>query len=220
LEIHLYLFFYSEFTIAEIEHFLDPLDKTHPKFETVADLEIPLYSAIDQTNGHSAQLVRLDDAVRSRLINNETLGFFIGRIYLFLIKIGIDKNRIRFRQHMKNEMAHYACDCWDAECKISYGWIECVGCADRSSYDLTQHAKCSGHGLVAQRQLPIPKRIQISARKINDKVIGQVFRKDTSTIKEILENLSETEARILHEKLEQGYGSIDFSRHDHCFFIR
>ena len=50
-----------------------------------------------------------------------------------LIKIGIDKNRIRLRQHMKNEMSHYACDCWDAECKISSGWIECIGCADRSA---------------------------------------------------------------------------------------
>ena len=39
---------------------------------------------------------------------------------------------------MSNEMAHYACDCWDAEIKTTYGWVECVGCADRSAYDLTQ----------------------------------------------------------------------------------
>ena len=39
---------------------------------------------------------------------------------------------------MNNEMAHYACDCWDAEIKTTYGWVECVGCADRSAYDLTQ----------------------------------------------------------------------------------
>ena len=32
---------------------------------------------------------------------------------------------------MANEMAHYACDCWDAEILTSYGWVECVGCADR-----------------------------------------------------------------------------------------
>jgi glycyl-tRNA synthetase len=38
-------------------------------------------------------------------------------------------------------MAHYACDCWDCELETSYGWIECVGCADRSAYDLEQHAK-------------------------------------------------------------------------------
>jgi len=43
------------------------------------------------------------------MVNNETLGYFIARIYLFLIKIGIKHEKLRFRQHMANEMAHYAC---------------------------------------------------------------------------------------------------------------
>lgn len=37
-------------------------------------------------------------------------------------------------------MAHYAADCWDAEIECSYGWIECVGIADRSAYDLRAHS--------------------------------------------------------------------------------
>lgn len=54
------------------------------------------------------------------VINNSVLGYFIGRIYLYLTKVGIAKDKLRFRQHMDNEMAHYACDCWDAEAKTSY----------------------------------------------------------------------------------------------------
>lgn len=73
------------------------------------------------------------------IVNNETLGYFIGRVYLFLTRLGIDKERLRFRQHLANEMAHYAADCWDAEIECSYGWIECVGIADRSAYDLRAH---------------------------------------------------------------------------------
>lgn len=72
-------------------------------------------------------------------MNNQTLGYFIGRVYLFLTNLGIDKERLRFRQHLPNEMAHYAADCWDAEIECSYGWIECVGIADRSAYDLQAH---------------------------------------------------------------------------------
>jgi glycyl-tRNA synthetase (class II) len=72
-------------------------------------------------------------------INNETLGYFIGRTYLFLTALGIHKERLRFRQHLQNEMAHYAADCWDAEIECSYGWVECVGLADRSAYDLKAH---------------------------------------------------------------------------------
>jgi glycyl-tRNA synthetase len=180
------------------------MDKTHPKFATIADLSIPLYSAVAQINGEPPQLVRLEDAVRSSVINNETLGYFIGRVYLFLVRIGIDPNRIRFRQHKNDEMAHYACDCWDAECHSSYGWIECVGCADRSCYDLTQHTNSSGQRLVAERPLPLPKRIQVLERNINRAVIGQMFRKDALIVIEHLEQLSADEARTLHEKLNQG----------------
>lgn len=52
-----------------------------------------------------------------------------------------------FRQHLPDEMAHYACDCWDAEIEMSLGWVECVGIADRSAYDLTCHSKATNVGL-------------------------------------------------------------------------
>lgn len=74
------------------------------------------------------------------IVDNETLGYFIARVYLFLTSLGIDKERLRFRQHLQNEMAHYAQDCWDAEIECSYGWFECVGLADRSAFDLKAHS--------------------------------------------------------------------------------
>jgi glycyl-tRNA synthetase len=88
-------------------------------------------------------LTTFDDDFDQGIVNNETLGYFIGRVYLFLTSLGIDKDRLRFRQHLTNEMAHYAADCWDAEIECSYGWIECVGIADRSAYDLDAHSVIS-----------------------------------------------------------------------------
>ena len=195
--------------MAEIEHFVDPTDKSHPKFENVADLEVQLYSATNQMSGQSSQLIRLGDAVRSNLINNETLGYFIGRIYLFMTKVGVNKSRLRFRQHMSNEMAHYACDCWDAECKTSYGWVECVGCADRSCYDLNQHSKFSGERLVAERPLAESKKVQVNEVQAHANVIGKSFGKNTAAITNHLQKLSHEDARDLHEKLEKGWGEDD-----------
>lgn len=43
-----------------------------------------------------------------KIVDNETLGYFLGRVQLFLEKIGIDPKKLRCRQHMGNEMAHYA----------------------------------------------------------------------------------------------------------------
>lgn len=54
------------------------------------------------------------------LVANETLGYYMARIHKFLTTVGIKFDCLRFRQHMNNEMAHYACDCWDAECLTSY----------------------------------------------------------------------------------------------------
>jgi hypothetical protein len=48
----------------------------------------------------------------------------MARIQQFLIRIGVEPGKLRFRQHMGNEMAHYACDCWDAELLTSYVSME------------------------------------------------------------------------------------------------
>ena len=91
------------------------------------------------------------------VVNNETLGYFLGRTYLFLTALGIDPLRLRFRQHLPHEMAHYAADCWDAEIECSYGWIECAGLADRSAYDLKAHSEKSRVELVAYEKYAEPR---------------------------------------------------------------
>uniref|UniRef100_U3J7P9 Glycine--tRNA ligase n=1 Tax=Anas platyrhynchos platyrhynchos TaxID=8840 RepID=U3J7P9_ANAPP len=174
-----------EFTMAEIEHFVDPSEKSHPKFENVADLNILLYSSKAQVSGQSAHIMRLGDAVQQGVINNSVLGYFIGRIYLFLTKVGVSPDKLRFRQHMENEMAHYACDCWDAESKTSYGWIEIVGCADRSCYDLSCHARATKVPLVAEKLLKEPT-VNIVQFEANKGAIGKAYKKDAKVVLEFL----------------------------------
>ncbi|XP_070622988.1 glycine--tRNA ligase [Erythrolamprus reginae] len=175
-----------EFTMAEIEHFVDPNEKCHPKFQNVADLQILLYSAKAQTSGQPARVMRLGDAVEQGVINNSVLGYFIGRIYLYLIKVGITPEKLRFRQHMENEMAHYACDCWDAESKTSYGWIEIVGCADRSCYDLSCHARATKVPLVAEKLLKEPRIANVVQFEANKGAIGKAYKKDAKLVLEYL----------------------------------
>ncbi|CAG04248.1 unnamed protein product, partial [Tetraodon nigroviridis] len=178
-----------EFTMAEIEHFVDPNDKVHQKFANVADLEILLYSSKAQTSGQSAAVMRLGDAVEQGVINNSVLGYFIGRIYLYLIKVGVAKDKLRFRQHMDNEMAHYACDCWDAETKTSYGWIEIVGCADRSCYDLACHARVTKVPLVAEKLLKEPISlilVNVVQFEPNKGAMGKAYKKDAKIAMDFL----------------------------------
>lgn len=125
-----------EFLMAEIEHFVDPEGgKKHPRFQDVKDVKLELLNRDVQLSGKTTvESTPIGEAVEKGIVDNETLGYFLARIQLFLLKIGADPKKIRFRQHMANEMAHYAADCWDAELHTSSGWVECVGCADRSAY--------------------------------------------------------------------------------------
>lgn len=193
-----------EFTMAEIEHFCDPALKDHPKFAQVADEKLTLYSACNQMDGKSAQQLTIGEAVSTKLVANETLGYYIARIQKFLLTIGIKPECLRFRQHMGNEMAHYATDCWDAEILTSYGWVECVGCADRSAYDLSQHSAATGVRLVAEKRLPAPKTVEVSEIVPNKQALGKTFKKDAKAITEALSKLSLDDIKQAEAQLAAG----------------
>ncbi|PUZ46925.1 hypothetical protein GQ55_7G123000 [Panicum hallii var. hallii] len=198
-----------EFTLAEIEHFVDPEDKSHPKFGDVSDLEFLMFPREDQMAGRSATRLKLGNAVSEGTVNNETLGYFIGRVYLFLTQLGIDKDRLRFRQHLPNEMAHYAADCWDAEIECSYGWIECVGIADRSAYDLRAHSDKSGEKLEAHEKFAEPREVEKLVITPSKKELGLAFKGNQRMVLEALEAMGETEALDMKATLESK-GEVEF----------
>ena len=86
-----------------------------------------LHPSKEQLAAEPTVQMTLGDAVRGGTIANETLGYFIARVYQFLLRAGCKAEHVRFRQHLPDEMAHYACDCWDAEIEMSLGWVECAG---------------------------------------------------------------------------------------------
>ncbi|KAI1755157.1 glycyl-tRNA synthetase 1 [Xylaria castorea] len=182
-----------EFLMAEIEHYVDPEQKEHERFAEVTHLGLPLLDKKTQLAGQTTpRNVSIEDAVKSGTIDNETLGYFLGRIMLFLLKIGVDPSKIRFRQHLDNEMAHYACDCWDAELLTSYGWIECVGCADRSAYDLTVHSKFTGTPLVVKEALRTgPVKVECWQASLDKKLVGSRFKRDAKTVQASVEALDQ-----------------------------
>jgi glycyl-tRNA synthetase len=145
--------------------------------------------------------VAIGKAVAEGLVDNETLGYFLARIHLFLKKIGVDQSKIRFRQHMANEMAHYAADCWDAELLTSYGWVECVGCADRSAYDLTVHAKRTGAPLRVRERLPKPLVVEEWQAELDKKKFGPHYKKDGKAVEAAVEALSQAQLEAFAQDL-------------------
>ena len=57
--------------MAEIEHFVDPNDKSHAKFFMVEDMKLPLFTANNQeSNGPVVTDVTLKQAIESKMIGN------------------------------------------------------------------------------------------------------------------------------------------------------
>lgn len=183
-----------EFSMGEIEHFVDPLDKSHPKFYTVADDTLPLWSAdAQEVNGEVISDLNLKQALEKGVIMNETMAYFMARSFRFLTSVGVKAEAIRYRQHRSKEMAHYAQDCWDAEVETSYGWIEVAGHADRSAFDLKKHAEKTNVDLNAARQLKEPKKVNVIFVSLDKKKLGTTFRKDSKPICEAVDKWTEDE---------------------------
>jgi len=72
---------------------------------------------------------------------------WIGTRFNWYLDLGINKDNLRKRPHGKDELAHYAKACTDIEYNFPFGWSELEGIANRTDFDLKQHAKFSGKDL-------------------------------------------------------------------------
>jgi len=173
-----------EFSMAEAEIFFDPNNKIHPKFIEIKNKELYLF------DNKKEMKITIEKAVNDKVINNQALAFYMYLTQVFLLNAGVDSKKFRFRKHSDNELAHYATECWDAELfSERFGWVECVGIADRSAYDLSAHIDSSKVDMYAMKKYDEPKIIEIN--KIIPKMdkLGPLFKDKAGRIKEFLEKM-------------------------------
>ena len=179
-----------EFHQMEAELFVHPDDKTWPRYPKVKHERLSLVP-----NKGGPREMSLEDAVKEGVIVNEVLAYFIWLTHRFALDVGLDPKRMRFRQHERNEMAHYASDCWDLEAELGYGWVELVGIADRGCYDLSAHIKHSGADLTAFEKFDEPKEVETEVVKVRFDVLGKLFKGDTKKVADALAQLPAEQVR-------------------------
>ena len=182
-----------EFNMAELELFVDPHDNDYENYPKLKETVLRLLPDSD----HKETVVRtLQESVDEGIVSGRILAYFMALTQQILTRAGLDFERLRFRQHEKHEMAHYARDCWDAEALTDFGWIEIVGIADRSCYDVEQHMKHSGVDLRAARQLAEPKLVKVKCLEPNMSKLGPAFKKDAG---KIAKHLMEMDAEMIDQ---------------------
>ena len=179
-----------EFTQAEAEIFVHPSCKnSHPMFRRYADYTMPLLTYVRQEQCEPPVSMSMREAVEKGIIANEYVAYYVALTHQLLVQTGIKPNRLRFRQHLPEERAHYATDCWDAEVFSGrFGWVETVGIADRTDYDLRAHGDASGTPMTVFIQYDEPKKVPRRRIIPNMSVLGRQYRTKAKAIFTALES--------------------------------
>lgn len=178
-----------EFSQAEAEIFVHPQEKNHPHFARYADYAFPLLSSPHQQEGQGAEVYTMQDAVAKGVIANEYVAYYLALTHEILTTVGVNPQKLRFRQHLPDERAHYAEDCWDAEIYSErFGWVETVGIADRTDYDLKAHETHSGQRFSVFVPFEKPQKVQKKRIVANMGVLGPKYRGKAKAIADALDN--------------------------------
>lgn len=175
------LFRLREFHMAEVEVFMHPERKTWPRFNQVEAIEATFVA-----KDGAIHLATFGEMVRSGVVRSEAVGHFVACAYEIVRSLGMPDLKMRLRQHMPDEMAHYAEDCWDLELNTSLGWIECAGIADRGSYDLTRHQEYSGVDMSVFVPYDEPKTIEVDALVPDFRALGPRFKAEAAAVGEAI----------------------------------
>ena len=180
-----------EFNMMEVELFVDPDDKDWPRFKDIENEEIDLVP----NTGVGMITTTVGKAVEDGIIANRVLAYFVYTTRQLLVRLGVDPKRLRFRQHDKDEMAHYAADCWDAEALLSYGWTEITGIADRGCWDLSRHAEYSGADLTHFKRFDEPKEVEVDKVRAKHKALGPEFKGKAKDIAAAMETKTPSDVK-------------------------
>ncbi len=107
----------------------------------------------------------------------------------FARSVGINKDKLKFREHDHKERSHYSKKTTDLEYEFPIGYRELYGLAYRTDFDLSNHAKHSGEDL----SFTDPK----SGKKFYPHVIEPSFGLERTILSVLFDAYHEEEKRIV-----------------------
>ncbi|MEM0366601.1 MAG: glycine--tRNA ligase [Acidilobaceae archaeon] len=198
-----------EFTIMEMEYFIDPEDKDNacPFFEEKANVKFRIQSYNMKLRGEEPQWFTLEEAVENKLIIDKCLGYWMVIGYEYMGSLGVPGSSMFFQEKGPHERAHYSKQTFDQVVRVSrWGWIEVAGHSYRGDYDLSRHMLYSKADLTVFK--PYKESITIKTKKVRvDKsILGKIYKEKVYDIVNIIQNMP---VESISEQLEkQGYLKI------------
>jgi glycyl-tRNA synthetase len=80
-------------------------------------------------------------------LDEDTFEYWRHQRMQWYLDLGIKEDKLRFREHGPDELAHYASKAMDIEYEFPFGWKELEGIHNRGDWDLRRHQQFSGKDL-------------------------------------------------------------------------
>ena len=139
-----FLFRMREFEQMEIEYFVHPEKQDECIFiNEVLDYELNVLSADMQKNSKKMQKMKIKECLNKKIIKTKWHAYWLAMAHKWFVELGANAENFRIRQHVKDELSHYALDTWDLEYEFPFGWKELQGLSNRTDFDLKQHMQHS-----------------------------------------------------------------------------
>ncbi len=135
-----------EFQQLEVHVFFDPEDTSayESKLAEFSGYRLRFLRGEDRETGEITEMT-VEEALSSGYTVNPLITYWLALYQRFFEELGFPRDRLRYRELLEGEKAHYALVHWDLEVYTEdLGWVELVNNAYRTDYDLSGHSRVSG----------------------------------------------------------------------------
>jgi glycyl-tRNA synthetase len=121
----------------------------------------------------------------------------------FFSQIGLNKEKLRFKEHGPGQLAHYAKAAFDVEYEFPFGWQEIEGIHNRSDFDLKQHQQFSGKKLTyfeestKEHFLPFVIETAVGCDRLALAILCDAYREEVTTQKDETTSELKEDTRIV-----------------------
>jgi glycyl-tRNA synthetase len=133
-----------EFSQMEAEVFFDPTTINEVDgFDEIKDHPV----MIQRIGKDKPEAVLARSLVDKGIVSGKLIAYYLAHTQSFFEKLGLPRDKMRFREVGADERPFYSRETWDFEVETSLGWVELVANNNRTDYDLKKHAEGSKQSL-------------------------------------------------------------------------
>jgi glycyl-tRNA synthetase len=192
-----------EFTIMEIEFFMDPEDTENIPLDKFSEDKINVLPAEAKIKGDKPSTFKVKELVDEKIVINPWMAYWMATANKFVRKLGVSLERVYFEEKLPSERAHYSSQTFDQMVIVGEDKVEISGHAYRGDYDLSRHSKFSGQDLSVFKKYDQPKIIKKKIVIINK---DKLNKESKDFVKEFMKRISslkpEEVEKILNEKID------------------